>query len=525
MQYVLGNMLNGGGGLNADGLALDLQFATDKTLTARKGPTPVFTRSSTGTYFGPLIDVAAEGTGWTTITIVNGRAQWTRIVAGVSRNLFYTGTRWKIEVAYPEDLYEYFAAEGSEWRPDQANWSESGISVTTSSTYGIVRAAINEPRFDHTSAGVCRGLLVEESRTNLTWPSAYTTADLGFGVFPSGSTTTTFNQLSSIGPSANGAALMLETATTQVHGGYAGTIRSSNPTAITIVSGTVYTASIYVKSSGRTRCRFSFNTSSNNDGIFAAFNLSGDGSITTNSTTYGSGASAAGLSASITKNADGWFRLTVSGSLTNTGGFLTVETLDDSGNRSYLGDVTKGLLITNGQLEAGSFATSYIPTTTGSVVRSADVCSITGANFTSFYNQPEGTIIGQGIVDTVGVGINFPYFANFNDGTANNRIVLGSTNSAGAGVRPIVAAAGSTVFSNSIGTSSAGQSRKVGMVYKQNDFIAAHNGTLTAADNTGNTPTAIDRVSFESNFFVGTIAAIRYYRKRLPNAKLVALTT
>jgi hypothetical protein len=56
MQYVLGNMLNGGGGLNADGLALDLQFAADKTLTARKGPTPTFTRASGATYFGPLVD-------------------------------------------------------------------------------------------------------------------------------------------------------------------------------------------------------------------------------------------------------------------------------------------------------------------------------------------------------------------------------------------------------------------------------------------------------------------------------------
>ena len=63
------------------------------------------------------------------------------------------------------------------------------------------------------------------------------------------------------------------------------------------------------------------------------------------------------------------------------------------------------------------------------------------------------------------------------------------------------------------------------MVYKQNDFIAAHNGTLTAADNTGNVPSGIDRVAFDGPYFVGTIAAIHYYKKRLPNSKLVALTT
>jgi hypothetical protein len=52
MKYALGNMLNGGGGLNPDGLSLDLQFAADKTLTARRGPTPDFTRGSTATFVG-----------------------------------------------------------------------------------------------------------------------------------------------------------------------------------------------------------------------------------------------------------------------------------------------------------------------------------------------------------------------------------------------------------------------------------------------------------------------------------------
>ena len=46
MHYALSSSLGSMSGLNTDKLALDLQFATDKTLTARRGPTPTFTRAS-----------------------------------------------------------------------------------------------------------------------------------------------------------------------------------------------------------------------------------------------------------------------------------------------------------------------------------------------------------------------------------------------------------------------------------------------------------------------------------------------
>jgi hypothetical protein len=48
--------------------------------------------------------------------------------------------------------------------------------------------------------------------------------------------------------------------------------------------------------------------------------------------------------------------------------------------------------VTNAQLEAGAFPSSYIPTTTATVTRAADVASITGSNFSSWYNHSEGTM-------------------------------------------------------------------------------------------------------------------------------------
>lgn len=58
MNYSLGNMLSAGKVL---GPALNLQFATDQSLTARRGATPTFTRASVGTFIGSngLIQSAA----------------------------------------------------------------------------------------------------------------------------------------------------------------------------------------------------------------------------------------------------------------------------------------------------------------------------------------------------------------------------------------------------------------------------------------------------------------------------------
>jgi hypothetical protein len=79
-------------GLETDQLALDLQFAADKTLTARKGPTPAFTRGSNATVVGSngLVRYAPNnsslyssqlvvGTGWS----ANATPSVTSIVDGL----------------------------------------------------------------------------------------------------------------------------------------------------------------------------------------------------------------------------------------------------------------------------------------------------------------------------------------------------------------------------------------------------------------------------------------------------------
>ena len=64
-----------------------------------------------------------------------------------------------------------------------------------------------------------------------------------------------------------------------------------------------------------------------------------------------------------------------------------------------------------------SFASSYIPTTTATVTRAADVASITGSNFSSWYNQNSGTIYAEYRIPALAIGT----ISSFDDGTTNNR--------------------------------------------------------------------------------------------------------
>ena len=167
----------GFGGARLPLASLDLQFATDKTLTARRGPTPVFTRGTPATYYGPnriVVNDSATPIIQNT-SVVNGRSYWVSANGAPGEYdylILYNGTEWTLRIRYwstGEDYEEstYSAAAGNEFRPDLADWSDSGATVTTGNTFGILTAVANEPRFDHDPVTLaCRGLLIEEQRIN-----------------------------------------------------------------------------------------------------------------------------------------------------------------------------------------------------------------------------------------------------------------------------------------------------------------------------------------------------------------------
>ncbi len=427
-------MLNGGG-INPDGLSLDLQFAADKTLTARRGPTPDFTRGSTATFVG-----------------------------------------------------------------------SDGL---------IQSAAINIPRFDHdpTSPFACRGLLIEESRTNIclqsenfgtTWTAISlnttgTPAYLNVATAPDGATT---------------ADKLIATAANSTH-----QFRQD----VTLVSGTSYTISVYFKAAETTLATIS---------VFGVANGSGDWvsyfNISAASPAVGSfnGFS----STSLVDVGNGWrrcsatFTATASGTLSvRLGGALSTNIPPNV----YAGDGTSGFFLWGAQLEAGSFATSYIPTTTGTLARGADVCNITGGNFNNFYNQSEGTLF-LNAVPPFESQLAYPLMVNTTGNSQAHRIAR--TNELGVGSKRWRALTTTSAGIEAVITTSGNITTtnvKAAYAFKLNDNAFAVNNVLVGTDTTVAMPNPTSmRIGGNDGVDVlnGHIAAVRFYKKRLPNAKLQALT-
>lgn len=175
------------------------------------------------------------------------------------------------------------------------------------------------------------------------------------------------------------------------------------------------------------------------------------------------------------------------------------------------------------QLELGGFTTSFIPTTGSSATRSADVASITGANFSSWYRQDEGTVYGsaQRLVNSADSG----RLLSLNDAAGNNVLaVYGDINKYG-GLKKVSSGADNFLSGPTVGTLL--NNHRVALANNNSQFILATDGTLSTASSVAGTPT-VDRLIIGNGPspapFNGTIKRISFFGQRLPNATLQAIT-
>ena len=142
---------------------------------------------------------------------------------------------------------------------------------------------------------------------------------------------------------------------------------------------------------------------------------------------------------------------------------------------SYQGDGTSGAFVWGAQLEASSYPTSYIPTTSSSATRVADACFKTGIS--SLLNATQGTLFLD--CERLGPSGNDPENLLFiGDGGLNNfiNIIYDVTSARYQGQ---VRASG--VTSGSVTASQAYTGRfKIAIAYAANDLVLYINGVSTS---------------------------------------------
>jgi hypothetical protein len=343
----------------------------------------------------------------------------------------------------------------------------------------IETVAADAPRFDFDPVTLaCRGLLVEEQRTNIyTWSNDF--SNVAWGPVTAGSVV---DSTTAITPAGTNDAFYLR----QVNSGTTHWLRRTTSTAYT--SGLVYNQSAFLKYSGRQYIGlvlFSSRFGANQIGVFDLIN----GTVLR---TEG------GATASIVPAGNGWYRCSLTSvpctSSGNSGSDIRMYS-DDGLSATYTAaNDTDGVYIYGFQLEVGAFPTSYIPTTTTALTRNADVATMTGTNFSDWFNASEGTFVS--LINTANTASSTDTIGNargvgcVSDNTNSNRFRIGIS----LGGFTVVSDGATSALISGIGSISANADYNFACTYKANAFQAGKNGVLGTEDTSGAVPTGVNRL-------------------------------
>jgi len=393
------------------------------------------------------------------------------------------------------------ASNGSNTRVSGGTYYLWGAQLSVGSIAGdytpTTSAAVYGPRFDYDPVTkAAKGLLIEEQRTNLlTYSEQFDNA-----VWSKVRMSITSNSTSAPDGTTTADTFVEDTTASNTHVLYV--------TQSGLTSGVTYSFSLYVKANGRTQVNISCGSTAFTGIGGTLFDLSA------NTASNGTGV----VGSSITDVGNGWKRIvyTVTANGTGSGDIYIGTYVNGSG--SYTGNGTSGVYVWGAQLEAGAFATSYIPTIASSVTRSADVATVN--TLSPWYNATEGTLYAE-FAGAAGWAVQLGEGANF-----NNRIAIGST-----GANFLVSDATGTNQVN-IGSynGTATAFVKIAGAYKVNDFACSINGGAVTVDTIGTVPAPTSmmigaRNTASPNSFLNSwVKRIAYYPRRMTNAELQALT-
>ena len=394
---------------------------------------------------------------------------------------------------------------------------DSRVSLTRTTTAtrvnssGLIETvAINTPRFEYNPVTLeLKGLLVEGQRVNLMFPSSATT---GWTASPSGSVAITANAATSPDGTTNATKLATNDTASNGHVWYK---------TYTGAINTAYCGSAYFKAGEYTRVQMAFDNSSFATATGALFDLTGTGTVV---------ATGAGSTAIITAVGNGWYRCSITATSVGTVGNYVVSLTPvpssvTTFNAVYVPASTGlGIYVYGVQVEANAFATSYIPTTTAQVTRAGDITTMTGTNFSSWYNQTQGTfIMGARVNSTTATRVWMDVGPNGAFGTTAYIAQNPTSISLNPGAAPV---------NMNSQVSATGLSNTAGIAIQDNNSIIAVNGNLGTLDTICTVPAAATMLAIGSPIWnlggsvsiEGCIRYITYYNKRLPSEQLQELT-
>jgi len=247
----------------------------------------------------------------------------------------------------------------------------------------IETVAANQPRFDFDQiSGECKGLLIEESRTNIVLNSTTLSSHTN-------SSTTTVLTTETTSPDGTSNAYKI------IGNSGVRTRESIYTNSFTMNANSSYTASVFLKGTATRRYAVMW------------FDNTAPGNAPVEGPYYGASVfidllTGTSSNPSITKMisyGNGWYRcyLTATVGASNlTNVFFNVSIgspngFSDTGNPSqykYVGDGISGFYYWGPQVEVGAFPTSYIPTSGSTVTRSPDIATIRANNFQPLFTNP-----------------------------------------------------------------------------------------------------------------------------------------
>ena len=387
--------------------------------------------------------------------------------------------------------------------------------------FGIIKFVnSNAPRFDHDpDTGESLGLLIEEKRTN------YLSYSEEISQASNSNVTITNNNAISPDGTQNASRIVGSGSDSNQH---------INWSSQTVASGHFTTWSIFLKST-ETSCILQFYTNTYVGGNSRLNVELADG-------TTGGDAVGSTWRWTVTKYPNKWWRVTWGGNGAGGAGSMhisIVPSLTSARVATSGSAVNKTYYAWGVQEEHGAdqkWASSYIRTNGQKVTRGADQVTISGSEFTDFYNDLEGTFaVTHSILSDVPDGRNCYVFEVSDGGSSHVAFRYNDVNSSFAN-KP----AFHSVYNNSLsasmnatGTYTRGEIVKGAMTAKASSFKATWNGETIQTDGSGSLfgpgstgQLAIGRYhptpGYELN---GHIQRMMYWPKQLSSNQLVNLTS